>query len=472
MNTFLNALENEENVSYTTNGAETFKSSKNKCLDLFFIIGSSRNAEIIDTFKSALQEDEDLAIRILLWSRDIRGGAGERENFRKVLKFLDINHPEILSKIIPIIPELGRWDDLFEIESLENRQSVFAFLESNLDNSNVSLLLKKWLPRPKKSKFANAFRKYLNMTPKEYRKMLVEGSDTVEQKIQKKDYSSIDYSKVPSIASARYTGHFFKNDEERYRQFLDSLKSGKTKINASSIFPHDVIRGWGKSLNEAEIERMEEQWKALPFDLGNKNILPVVDVSGSMTTQISKNTSALDVSLALGLLCASKNNGAFKNYFVTFAENPEIVKIDSSKTIYHNIKDISYANWGMNTDLQKTFEKLLSMAKENNVLKQDMPSHIIILSDMEFDSCIQGGKNFDNISLQYKENGYELPKIIFWNLNGRPGNVPVKFNQEGVALISGYSAFLMQAILKGGDDTINPLNIMFNSVMNDRYEWL
>lgn len=292
MNTFLSALENAENTTYTENGAETLKSTKNRNLDLFFAIGASRNNKmIVDIFDKAFAENEDLAIRILLWSRDIRGGAGERSNFQMILKHLEKNHPNVVYTLIPHIPNFGRWDDLLVLTG-ETQKSVFDFIESNLDNPSVSQLLKKWLPRPKQSKLANALRKHLKLSPKAYRKMLVEGSNTVEQKITAKSYSDIDYSKVPSVASSKYRNHFLKNDTERYKGFLSSVKKGESKINASAIFPHDVIRGWRKGTDET----MDLQWKALPYNFGNQQGVALISGYSPIILQsiLEGDLSAID----------------------------------------------------------------------------------------------------------------------------------------------------------------------------------
>lgn len=472
MNNLVAAFKENANISETFNGAKTYKSSLNKCLDLFFIIGSSRNKDIIPVFSSAFMENPDVAIRILLWSRDIRGGAGERQTFRNLLKHLSIINPEIINYLIPIIPEIGRWDDLFVVINDSNREEIFSFIESNLDNPAVSGLIKKWLPRPKSSPLANDFRKFLNMTPKQYRKMLVEGSDTVEQKITAKAYEKIDYSKVPSVASAKYSRHFSQRDAERYVQYLQDVKSGKkdVKINASAIFPHDIIKGWRRT-GTVESLRMDEQWKAIPFDMGEKNILPVIDVSGSMGVNVSGTTTALDISLALGVLSAMKNNGAFKDFFVSFSQNPKLHNIDSNLPIVDILKTVESSDWGMNTDIDKVFELIIELALDNDVDPCDMPTHILILSDMEFDYC---GKftAFEQMKLRFSNAGYELPQIIFWNLNARAGNVPVKFNDKGVALLSGYSPAIMKAVLEGDDSMLDPVQIMLNSVGSERYQWI
>lgn len=451
-------------TAQTLNGADTNYSSLSACVDLFYQIGSARNMNIIPTFAKALEEDADKAIRILLWSRDIRGGAGERETFRKVVKWLAENKTEFLDNILGSrkIPELGRWDDLLSLVGTMFEPFVAGQIENALTNGDQ--LCAKWMPR--KGANAVALRKALGWTPKRWRKTLVNLSNTVEQKMCSNRWKEIYYPVVPSIAAKQYQKAFMRHDEEGYTKYREGLETGETKINAGAIFPHDIV----KSVLHGDKKVADAQWKALPDYLkGTKErILPVVDVSGSMYTTIGKSkTECMDVSIALGLYLSERLGGAFKDMFITFSENPQMQQVIGDN-LSSRVQQLRNADWGMNTNIKKVFQLILKKAQEFELPESEMPSTILILSDMEFDSCAEG-QNFHAMKCAYNRSGYIMPNIVFWNLNAREGNVPVTVNDKGVALVSGFSPSIMTSLL-GGED-MSPEGIMNKTIMKDRYSW-
>ena len=474
MNTFVSAVQNQE--SRTTNGMRARKSTANACVDLFFKIGASRGKDITKDFVAAYAENREVALRIAQWVRDVRGGAGEREIFRQILKYLDKHQPSDAALLLMKVPEIGRWDDIFVVESKENRYKAFAMLGDALRAKNG--LAAKWTPR--KGELAVEIRNFFGMSPKFYRKSLVELSQTVEQSMCAKEWDKINFSHVPSLAHARYKKAFFRNTQEYAKYVAELVKDPKdrtvqVKINAGAVYPYDVLKGTinlygSNNYNKTELDALQAQWDAMENFIGDANVLPLVDVSGSMTCPAGKNSkvTCLDVAISLGLYCADKNTGKFKDTFLTFSSSPELLHLKGN--IVQKVHQMAKSNWGMSTDLVKAMDKILKTAKDGNVPQEEMPEMLLIMSDMQFNQCAR----FDDsamkmIARKFEAAGYELPKIVFWNLNAHD-NVPVKYDTSGVALISGFSPQIMVSVLGGDTEKFTPEAIMMKALMVPRYD--
>lgn len=479
MNQFVNAVANQE--SRTANGMKARASTANACTDLFFMIGASRGKDIIPAFVSAYVEDRELALRIAAWVRDIRGGAGEREIFRSIVKYLNNVQPADALALIKKAPLLGRWDDLLVLAnpSSENRAAVFDLIKEALENNNG--LCAKWMPR--KGPIAVALRGHLGWSPKFYRKRLVELTQVVETQMCAKDWDNINFSHVPSVAASRYRSAFYRNAPEAYKAYVESLVKGndpKVKVNASAIFPHDVIsdqvvnvaRASAYSVQEiskTELDFITQQWEALPNYVGDGKILPMIDVSGSMYTQVGgTRTTALQVAVSLGLYLADKNTGPYKDSFLTFSRATELVTLRGN--IIQKLSQMTSADWEMNTDLHAAFSKILQVAIDGNVTQEDMPEVLLILSDMQFDGCVFNDDSaIEMIRRKYEAAGYQIPKIVFWNLNAY-SNVPVSFDEKGTALVSGFSPAILKAVLGANFDDFTPKAIMLKAIGEDKYK--
>ena len=118
---------------------------------------------------------------------------------------------------------------------------------------------------------------------------------------------------------------------------------------------------------------------------------------------------------------------------MTFSVNPEIQRLKGDIT--ERFSQLQNAHWDGNTNLLASFTKLLEVAKQHNLSKEDMPNKILIISDMEFDQAASSGTNYHAIKDMYEQSGYAMPYIVFWNVNGRLGNVPAQKN-EFVGLVS------------------------------------
>ena len=477
MSTFKTATQNTQTEARTANGMKTYDSSLNACVDLFFAIGASRGKNITVAFERAFQEDAELAAKILLWSRDIRGGAGERQIFRDMLINIEANHKEFLYPIMLAVPELGRWDDLLVLKTDAARAVAFDMIGAALGNEDG--LAAKWMPR--KGENAVALRKHLakqdpKWTPKFYRKTLVGLTEVVETKMCAKQWDKINFSHIPSVASARYQTAFHRNVPEGYQEYKDNLEKndGSAKVNAGAVYPYDVLKpligyGYGADANTTNAAVIKAQWDALPNYVGDEAILPMVDVSGSMGCSAAGNLTCMDVAISLGLYLADKNTGAFSDMFLTFSENSKIEVLGGD--IIAKVRQMQTANWGFNTSLHSAFNAVLKVAVDNKVNEDAMPGYILILSDMQFDHCSENDDSaMQMMARKYKEAGFKLPKIVFWNLNARQDSTqaPVKFNKNGTALVSGFSPAIMKSILAAKNFT--PKDIMLETIDVPRYD--
>lgn len=466
------------NASATTeNGALTNFSSLNSNVDFFFLVGASRGKDITSTFASALGEDAEVAVRILQWARDARDGAGERETFRKLFAYLITANVELASRVLAKMPELGRWDDVHVAFGTPLERDALRMIATALNTGDC--LCAKWQPR--QGAIANKIRSYMKMSPKQYRKHVVNLSNTVEQKMCSQDWQNIEYSHVPSVAAARYQKAFGRHDEVGYAEYKKKLVAGETTIKASAVYPYDIVR----SLKNGDRVVASEQWKALPNYLAGstENILPVVDVSDSMdSVNVSGSVTALDVAVSLGMYLSERMGGLFKDHFITFSGTPQLVKLQGDLGLRYD--QMSQSNWGMNTDIQAVFQLILNSALANNVSQEQMPTKILILSDMEFDSCVkcnvsssrlwhEDGEAFDLSAMSmiedmYSQAGYKVPQIVFWNLKGRAGNVPVAYHKSGAALVSGFSPSIVKSVL--GGEELTPIGVMLKTIMVPRYD--
>jgi len=447
MSQLFNAL--STNDSLTDNGALTHSTTNNALLDLFFIAGASRTMnedQIISMFTKSLAQEEKLTLQLLLWARDARGGAGERRFFRVIYKYLKYNYPTFASLVTPHVATFGRWDDLWETGLNEEEK---ALIKKNIDNG----LLCKWIPRRKQIFFDLA--NYMGMTLSNFRKLIVKNSKTVEQQMSAKEWSDIKYESVPSKAMSIYNKAFGKRDFYRFNQYIQALQSGETKINASVLYPYDLIRAIRTGKDSRVID---EQWKALPNYYTDENILVVADTSGSM------NGLPIEVCISLAIYTSERNSGIFKDKFITFSGNPTIQQLSGSLT--EKNRQLNRADWSMNTNLQAVFNLILDTATKAHISENDMPTKVIIISDMQFDQCCTNTSNFDSLVQSYALAGYKLPQLVFWNVKSKLGNNPVKVNQNGVALVSGASPSILQSVL--GD--LSPVSTMMQTINQEKYQ--
>jgi len=480
----LNHLNNHFNETTTTNGAFAYKSTKSAVLDLFSQGGAMRQSsdnEIVTLFSKAFAEDATLALKTLFYLRDITQGQGERRFFRLALQHLAVHNKQALAKNLHLVPEFGRWDDLWVLLDTRLKSDVVQLVGSQLakdaQSTNPSLLAK-WMPSENASsyttkKHAKIFRQAFGTTPKKYRKLLSTlraKINLVETSLTEKNYGAIDYSKLPSKAGMQYRQAFYRNDSERYQTFLDSLSKGEVKINSGTLYPNDIVGkilgdGWTRPrITPQDVQLFEGQWENLPNFIGEKseNSLVMADVSGSMTG------TPLNVSIALAMYIAERNKGAYKDHFMTFSSRPELVKIQGSN-IVEKVNNISRANWAMSTDIEEALQTILDVAVKNSLSNDEVIKKLYIISDMQFNSCVYGAEKniFKNMESRFNNYGYDLPNIVFWNVNAR-GNSPMTMNEVGVQLVSGFSPSILTQLLNADGKT--PYELMLDVILSERYK--
>ena len=484
----LEFLKKAANKTYTENGAATYVSTKSDCLDLFATIGALRHAsdeDIILRFTRAYAEDADLAMKMLFFARDIRGGLGQRRVFKVTLKYMAECEPESVKKNIEFVAEYGRYDDLLALFDTPVEKEVLAYfdkalkadiaaLEADKEDAEVSLLAK-WLPSvntSNKEAVGNARKiaRAMKMSDAEYRKTLSAlraQIKIIENSLRKKDYS-FDYAKQPSKALYKYRQAFIRNDQARYESFIQKAVEDPPVMHTGTLTPYDVIAPVISRREFSEVERqaMDVTWNALENYAGADNSLVVVDGSGSMYW--NANPSPAAVAQSLGIYFAERNTGAFHNHFITFSTNPRLIEI-KGRDIVDKVRYCMSFNECSNTNIEKTFMLILQTAVHNRLKQSDMPEKLFIISDMEFDCCAGDAKvtNFENAKREFERWGYKLPQVIFWNVNSRNLQQPVRMNDQGVALISGVSPQIFSMLKEGN---LEPYKFMMSVLSSARYE--
>lgn len=485
----LGFLKNEANKATTENGAATYLTTQSDCLDLFATIGALRRepeSEIITRFNRAWAESPDAALKTLFFARDIRGGLGERQVFRTILRGMAKDRPSTVEKNLWAVPEYGRFDDLLVLLDTQARDAVVRFIKAQLDQDMTALakgepvsLLGKWLPSINAHsadtiRYGKMLARALGMTDAQYRKTLTRLRAQIailENNLREGDYT-FSYEKQPSGAMLKYRKAFLRNDGERYKAFLSDVEQGKATLHTGALLPYEIIRpvfaGHGSTAREItadERRSMDVTWKAQADFAGDANALVVIDGSGSM--YMTQNPKPAEVALSLGIYFAERNRGAFQNHFITFSENPKLVEI-KGRDIYDKVKHTASYSEVANTNIQRVFELILHTAVRNRLPQKDLPSTLYIISDMEFDRCARGAAvtNFEYAKRLYAKHGYKLPTVVFWNVASHNQHQPVTMNEKGVVLVSGASPRIFSMIAGG---VLSPYAFMMDTLYKERY---
>lgn len=493
---FLDNLENtlltDFNESTTENGAKGYRTTGNPLLDMNFKISSYRNMsdeEIVNDFKKCFLKDKTLSLQFLFFIRDREEGLGERRTFKVILKALAEAYPGYIPTLMPLVGEYGRFDDLLPLLDTKERDDVANYLIDTMikdfkdmeDGKPISLLAK-WLPSINSSsketkRYAKILISYLkkrdsSFSEKRYRKALSKMRqylDVVEKKMCSQEWDKIKYEAVPSKANLIYRNAFLEHDYERRTAYLDSLKKGEKKINAGKLFPYEIYKSINS--NTQNDETLQQLWNNLPpLKNDTESVLVVADGSGSMewTNLNGTNVTALDVANSLAIYFAERARGEFKNTYITFSMNPQLVHFKDTDNLFEKKKIALLHDECSNTDIEKVFQLILRTAKNHDMRQEDIPTTILILSDMEFDyGCSNANKTlFDSIKQDYDLAGYRMPRLVFWNICGRTNTIPVLKNDLGVALVSGFSTTIFDMVLT---NTLDPLEILLEKLNTPRY---
>lgn len=490
----LEYIKQEANMTKTENGAASYESTGSECLNLFATIGALRyrnDAEIITEFIRAYTENPELAMKLLFFARDIRGGLGERRVFRVILKYLAVSEPDSVLKNLQYISEYGRFDDLLSLMGTPCEKKMLSVIKNQFDSDMYALengepvsLLAKWLPsvnasdcetRKEGKKIAKAF----GMTDAAYRKNLSALRSKIriiENNLREKDYT-FDYEKQPSRAMFKYRKAFIRNDGERYAEFLSAANSGDAVLHADNVAPYELVspyltynwsgnsRTFMRDITPDEKNALNATWNSMADFCSDENALAIIDTSGSMYFGSPAIPAA--VALSLGLYFAEHSSGAFKNHFIEFSARPQLIEI-KGETFADKLRYVASFNEIANTNLEAVFDLILNAAVKNNVPQSELPAKLIIISDMEFDCCVRNASavNFENAREKYEFHGYKLPQIIFWNVASRNRQQPVTANEQGVALISGVTPRIFSMVAGG---IISPYAFMMNVLGSERY---
>ena len=492
-------LKKRENFSVTEKGAIGYKSTNSALVDLNFKVSSLRQAsedKIEALFDNAFNESKEYALKWLFFARDVREGLGERRLFRICYRRLAELDIDLFYKNLKNISEYGRWDDLVALININDTidHYIIEIIESqlkkdlkNFDQGKPISLLAKWLPSENASSVstkiaAKRIRRLLDLSPRKYRLLLSklrEHSKVVEVQMCNNDWNNIDYERVPSLANLRYKNAFLRHDETRRTQYLASVKKGTSKMNMSVATPVDVVsrymqtRMWSRSLRDFD-ETLELAWKNLK-DIMVEDTLVVADGSGSMTISVGGNTTALDVANALAIYTSEHNSGVYKDKYITFSNKPQFVDFSDKKTLRGKLEIALKHNECSNTNIEAVFDLILGVGIENKVPKEEMVGNILIISDMEFDLAQRAWRSnsfltqplFAEIKARYNSAGYDLPRLVFWNVNSRTGAIPLTENELGVALLSGFSQNVLKMAMSSKYD---PYEVLIETLDSPRYD--
>ena len=475
MNQFVQGLKNDASrLTLTENGATAYNTTNSPLVDLFSTVGSLRTRSELDIemmFAGAFMENPLLATKLSFYSRNIRGGLGERRTSRIIWKFIATNYAEIMAKNIVYVPFFGRWDDLYSLIDTPISNEVWSFIRAqwnqdvmnHTQNKPISLM-SKWLATPdtsnaEKRRLGRLTARKLDLSLKDYTKglrIMRKHLDVVEVKMTNQDWDTIVYSQVPSRSMMNYRNAFQRHNPEGFSQYLQDLTDGKTKVNAGTLYPYDLMEKMDLSVGYSCMNLfnydslLQQQWNSLPnYIEGEHNVLVMADTSGSMDGR------PMATSVGLSLYFAERNKGAFANMFMTFSSKPSLVEL-KGKTLAEKVQCIP--SIVENTDLQLAFQLILSTALQNNVPSDDMPKSLIVVSDMEIDHCGNVGNGYisfyDNMKKKFSDHGYQIPNVVFWNVNSRNNVFHADSNIPGVQMVSGQSVSTFKTVLNSINKTV------------------
>ena len=482
MNNLINELEKEMNYTNTEKGGIAHKSTLMAVYDMFAFGGAYRNRldnDCLLLFKKALEENESLAMKCLFYLRNIRGGQGERRFFRVCYAWLAKNNPTIASRNLKYIPEFGRWDDLVYLLGLGLDKEIMSIIKEQLNQDLLNLkddekgisLLAKWLPSENTSSIktkvlAKKIRNYLKMNSVTYRKMLSalrKKINVLENLMSHNLWEAIEFDKIPSKAGLKYRNTFLNKKEisEKYMNFIED--KNKT-VRTSTLYPYEIINKVTSHidfkghacLTYQEKEILSKYWENQKdfFNGEPCKIMCVVDTSGSMASRQVKSVAPIDVAISLGMYCAERVEGDFKNYFISFSSRPQLIKIEGID-FCDKVERIYNQNLCSNTDLKATFNLLKDISLMNKAAANDLPETLVVISDMEIDSGSYWRNDYvrqtemEKIKEEWELAGLKMPKLIYWNVNARHNLILDDTKNEDISYVSGCSPILFESVIKG-----------------------
>ena len=489
---FANAVKNNTNTKLTENGARAYNTLGNALTDLFAQIGALRprsESEIATKYAAAFAVDPLLATKMLFYAGNVRGGLGERRTFRVCLKWLAQKHPYIVNKNVALIPHFNRWDSMFVLIGTDAEEEMWKVIADQLNsdmekvtNSKVLRkpqpisLLAKWMPTETASSrktrdLAHYTMHKLGLTPRVYRKILStlrKYLKVVEASMSAQEWNEIQYAQVPSYAMKNYRKAFAKHDPEGFAAYKTSLATGAAKVNASTLYPYDLVAqysGHGYCGDRCKMDDIiEAQWKALPnYVSGENNILIMADVSGSMYGR------PMDTSVGLATYFAQRNASVYRNLYMSFTDQPHFIELREGCSLAEAVRTLYQTDVGYNTNLEKAFDYILMHAVQNHVPNSEMPKALVVISDMEIDRYIQrNGLDFVGTMRQkFARYGYSLPTLVCWNVEAR--NDTFLSKQERVLYVGGQSPSVFKQLCQSLEGKTT-WDIMCETLNNKMYD--
>ncbi|KZV96991.1 hypothetical protein EXIGLDRAFT_732060 [Exidia glandulosa HHB12029] len=307
-------------------------------------------------------------------------------------------------------------------------------------------------------------------------------------------WGEIPYSRVPSKCMSVNAKHFHKHDQARFSRYLAEVARGGKSISGATLLPHELLVAVTQPMEDFERQVVEAQWNTIVQNIRDagalENSLAVCDVSGSMGIMMfpewdshlmsrslqylkfpkgagrGRGTQRLEPivpAVALTILLAQAAREPWRNSFITFSADPEIVRLDPSGGLAAAARRIAEsAPMGYNTNFNAVFTRLiLPMALKHNLKPDEMIKRLFVFSDMEFDQSQRDPYNYSQISpaawdteheiikAQFEKAGYTMPEIVYWNLQGSHVPRPVTKDVAGTALVTGFSPNMMKLFMAG-----------------------
>lgn len=517
MTDFVKAIEKETNWKETENGQTALKFTLDACLDLFATIGALRTRdenEIVTKFAKAYGENPLVAVKTLFYSRDIEQGLGERRTFRAILHYLGDAHTQDVIANLENIVKFGRYDDLYCLVGTAAESAVAAFINAQLKEDILLLingepvsLMAKWLKSTNTSsaesrELGRWTAQALGITLPQYRKILSalrRQIKLVETQMVEGRWNEIDFTAVPGGAMKKYSKAFKRHQEQRFDEYLRALKEGKkitvvkdgkiiekdAKINTKHLYPYEIIEKYAfrsnriwRSYNIKSIQPdLEAMWNGLEDYVQGvqSNTVVIADVSRSMEGR------PMDTSIGLAIYFAERNTGPFRNKFMTFSDTPSWISLPENSTLKDKINITAEADWDNSTNIEAAFDLILNVAVKNHLSQEDLPKSLVIITDMEFNKCtcdnsvrLTGWGShtnmtfYDQMKAKYAQYGYELPEIVFWNVNARQDTFHADAYVPHVRMVSGQSASVFKTLIDGKTHT--PYEFMLEVLFNERYK--
>ena len=509
MNKFMNGLTNAANYTLTENGAVTHTSTRSDLLDMFAMGAAMRkrtDEDVILMFRKAFKENPSYALKCLFYISDIRGGQGERRFFRVCMRDLAFQNTEAAMRNLRHVPEFGRWDDLYVFVGTPLEAAALNFMKEQLAldiQCKTPSLLAKWMKSENTSsaesrRLATITRKAMGMNHKQYRKTLsvLRGRiNIVERLMSENRWDEIEFDKIPSKAGMIYKNAFARHDLEREKSikevqtYAEFARDTTKKVNAKTLYPYECVEKaaqlmgsthWGArhhNMNDTNRLMVNKFWDNLTdyFNGASLDALAVVDTSSSMWG------TPVYVATSLGMYCAERAKGPFAGHYISFSQNPRLVKVEGID-FCDKVDRIIRTDLCENTDIEKTFDMLLNIAISNGCSQEDLPQNIFIISDMEFDKARGYGRTYDwatrtykvnnatpetlmeGIARKWRECGYQMPHLIFWNVDARQNNIPMVGNGP-ISYVSGFSPSIFQTIMTGKTG----YDLMMEKLNSERY---